>query len=50
MVVRTNVNCDECGAEYELLFDSENFIEPEYCPFCGKFDSIIFFNRRNECA
>lgn len=47
MVVRTNVNCEECGAEFELVFDSENLIEPEYCPFCGKHDSTISYGRRN---
>ena len=31
------LNCDACGAEYELQFDEDavNQEDPIYCPFCG---------------
>jgi hypothetical protein len=25
-----------CFAEYTLQYDSDKFIEPEFCPFCGE--------------
>lgn len=28
--------CDNCGAEYVLIFDNEDILEePIFCPFCG---------------
>jgi DNA-directed RNA polymerase subunit RPC12/RpoP len=26
--------CSTCSAQYELIYDKEEFI-PEFCPFCG---------------
>ncbi|WP_154666069.1 hypothetical protein [Bacillus testis] len=47
-MVSIQAECEECRAEYKLIFDSENFVVPEYCPFCGEQDSMIFYNRKNE--
>jgi len=27
--------CDDCGSEYELSYNEEEFESPIYCPFCG---------------
>jgi hypothetical protein len=30
------VGCNECGAEYEIAWDTEmNPAEPVFCPFCA---------------
>ena len=29
------LECDSCGAVYELIVDTGEKNEPVYCPFCG---------------
>lgn len=42
---QTNKECDNCGAEYTVRYDDEQFgissIDPTFCPFCGSEISVI---------
>jgi transcription initiation factor IIE alpha subunit len=35
MEILYELNCDNCGAEYELLIQEDKNDKPQYCPFCG---------------
>lgn len=30
-----NINCDECGAEFEVIPTNDSYNEVSFCPFCG---------------
>lgn len=30
-----NINCDECGAEFEVIPTNDSYNEISFCPFCG---------------
>lgn len=30
-----NINCDECGAEFEVITTNDSYNEISFCPFCG---------------
>lgn len=35
MEILYELNCDNCGAEYELLIQEDKNEAPQFCPFCG---------------
>jgi rRNA maturation endonuclease Nob1 len=36
MEILYELNCENCGAEYEILFNEEQDANtPAFCPFCG---------------
>lgn len=35
MEILYQLNCESCGAEYEILCSEEDSEEPMYCPFCS---------------
>ncbi len=36
MDILYELNCEECGAEYEILFNEDQAQDtPNFCPFCG---------------
>ena len=34
--MKYNLICAECDTEYEITDDDDLYIEPHYCPYCGK--------------
>ena len=42
MIIEEKHECRHCGATYKIQYDEDEYVEPEYCPFCGSRDLEVY--------